>query len=254
MDDYDFLIAKVIDLISQSRRAVALTGAGMSTPSGIPDFRSPDSGLWNTVNPMTVASIMAFRQNPQDFYDWVRPLVDIMFSAKPNPAHVALAHLEAAGKLSSVITQNIDGLHQAAGSKVVYEVHGHMRETTCMRCYDMHPADVVLKQFMADTRVPKCHCGGVLKPNVILFGEQLPMQALLGARAETEQCDLLIVAGSSLEVAPVSELPEQALAHGARLIIINHQPTFIDRRADVVIHDDVAKVLPILAEPFAKAA
>lgn len=248
MNDLHFLIEKAGDLVRQARRAVVLTGAGISTASGIPDFRSPDSGLWNSVNPMTVASIMAFRQRPQDFYDWVRPLVDVMLAAKPNAAHIALAQLEAAGRLSSVITQNIDGLHQAAGSKNVYEVHGHIREATCMRCYEVYPAEAVLKQFVEDSQVPTCHCGGVLKPNVILFGEQLPMQALLGARAEVEQCDLLIVAGSSLEVAPVSELPEQVLANRARLIIVNFQPTYMDRYADVVIHENVADVLPSMVE------
>lgn len=248
MNDLHFLIEKAGDLVRQARRAVVLTGAGISTASSIPDFRSPDSGLWNSVNPMTVASIMAFRQRPQDFYNWVRPLVDVMLTARPNAAHIALAQLEAAGRLSSVITQNIDGLHQAAGSKNVYEVHGHIREATCMRCYEVYPAEAVLKQFVEDRQVPTCRCGGVLKPNVILFGEQLPMQALLGARAEVEQCDLLIVAGSSLEVAPVSELPEQVLANRARLIIVNFQPTHMDRYADVVIHENVADVLPSMVE------
>ncbi|MFQ5611505.1 MAG: NAD-dependent deacetylase [Anaerolineae bacterium] len=248
MSDLDFLVNKASDLIRRARRVVALTGAGISTPSGIPDFRSPTSGLWNQANPMTVASIIGFQQRPQDFYEWVRPLTKIMLSAQPNPAHYALAELEAAGKLTGIITQNIDGLHQAAGSKNVYEVHGHTREATCMHCHEVHPAEEILHQFVEDAQIPVCHCGGVLKPNVILFGEQLPVQVLLGARAEVQQCDLLIIAGSSLEVAPVSELPLEALDHQARVIIVNYQPTHIDRYAKVVIQDDVAEVLPRMVE------
>ena len=127
-------IQQAAKLLSQSRYAVALTGAGISTPSGIPDFRSADSGLWEKHNPMEVANISAFRRKPEDFYDWIRPLVSITKDAKPNPAHTALAKLEEKGILKAVITQNIDGLHTEAGSKNVYEVHGHTREVECLSC------------------------------------------------------------------------------------------------------------------------
>jgi NAD-dependent deacetylase len=221
-----------------------LTGAGISTPSGIPDFRSPDSGLWREHNPMEVASIMAFRQNPARFYDWVRPLALKARDARPNPAHAALTDLETAGKLKAIITQNIDGLHQAAGSRCVYEVHGHSREMTCLSCYRVFEAGPIFSRFLEDGQVPHCECGGVLKPKVTLFGEQLPVGALYQAKSAVEEADLLLVAGSSLEVAPISDLPFQALEQNTKIIIINFQETYIDDRADVVIRQDLTEVLP----------
>ncbi len=133
-------IEKAADLVAGARYAVALTGAGISTPSGIPDFRSPGSGLWEKVNPMVVASIFAFRLQPQAFYNWLHPLAELMLNAQPNPAHHALADLENMGLLKAVITQNVDNLHQKAGSTKVYELHGHLREATCMRCHKIVPA------------------------------------------------------------------------------------------------------------------
>ena len=172
----DTLIEQIAQLIAQAHNVVAMTGAGISTPSGIPDFRSPTSGLWDQFDPFTVASIVSFRQNPRHFYDWIRPLAPLLHQAKPNPAHYALAALEQADKLSAVITQNIDGLHQKAGSKTIYELHGHLREVTCIRCYHVQKSDRIFAQFIKDGEVPKHDCGGVFKPNVILFGEQLPMR------------------------------------------------------------------------------
>jgi NAD-dependent deacetylase len=234
--------------INQARYAVALTGAGISTPSGVPDFRSPDSGVWDQSDPLEVASILAFRYNPQQFYNWVRPLSNRMLEAQPNPAHYALAALEQEGKLKAVITQNIDSLHRKAGSKTVYELHGHLREVTCTWCYETHEAAAVLAQFVEDGQVPRHHCGGVLKPKVILFGEQLPVQEFVLAQLATEAADLMLIAGSSLEVAPASDLPELALRHGARLIIVNYQPTYLDSRADLVIRADIAEVLPRIVD------
>ena len=237
-------IQAAAELIRRANQIVALTGAGISTPSGIPDFRSPASGLWNHANPMDVASIIAFRQRPADFYDWVRPLASKLKAAKPNPAHYALAELEAAGKLKTIITQNIDGLHQAANSQHVLEVHGHSREMTCLRCYKIKDAGPIFEQFLIDGAVPHCECGGVLKPNVILFGEQLPVQTLHQAKTAVAEADLLVVAGSSLEVAPVSDLPGYALERQLPIIIINYQDTYIDRLADLVIQDELTEVLP----------
>lgn len=248
MQDLDTLIARAAELLRQSSHTVAMTGAGVSTPSGIPDFRSPDSGLWTKVDPFTVASLFAFRLRPQGFYDWIRPLARLVVEAQPNPAHYALARLEATGLLKSVITQNIDGLHQRAGSQRVHEVHGHIREATCIRCYQVVPADTLIERFLDDGQVPHCPCGGVLKPNAILFGEQLPLHILTSARQDTWASDLMLVAGSSLEVEPVTDLPLLALGQGARLIIINYQPTHLDDRADVVIHADVADILPCIAD------
>lgn len=238
-------------LLSESKHAIALTGAGISTPSGIPDFRSPGSGLWDKVDPFEVASLYGFSRRPQDFYEWIHPLAKLTLAARPNPAHHALAHLEKCGPLQGVITQNIDMLHSKAGSSQVYEIHGHMREMTCMRCYHVFDSAPFMEAFLETQTVPYCtHCTGVLKPNVILFGEQLPVRILEKARKETRRCDLMIVAGSSLEVAPVSDLPREAVQSGARLIIINFDETYADRYADVVIHADVVEVLPQLAAVF----
>jgi NAD-dependent deacetylase len=241
-------IQRAAQLILGARHAVALTGAGISTPSGIPDFRSPESGLWARVDPMAVASIWAFQIQPRHFYDWLRPVAQTLLTARPNPAHHALADLEAMGRLQAIITQNIDDLHQKAGARRVLEVHGHLREATCVRCYRVVPTRGMLERFVEDGEVPRCACGGVLKPNVVLFGEELPADVVAEAEREARQCDLMIVAGSSLEVIPVAELPLTAWQHGAKLIIVNYQPTYLDDQADVVIHQDVAEVLPRMVE------
>ncbi len=242
-------IHRAADLICQSRHAVAFTGAGHSTPSGIPDFRSPDSGLWEKADPMLVASIWSFRLQPQTFYDWVRPLVRMTLGAQPNPAHLALAELERMGKLQTVITQNIDNLHQRAGSQRVLALHGDMAQATCIRCYRVIPAGPMIEQFLADGEVPRCSsCGGVMKPNVILFGEQLPVRVLNEAYKEARRADLMIVAGSSLEVRPACDLPFLALESGARLVVVNLSPTPADSLADVVLHADVAEALPRIVE------
>jgi NAD-dependent deacetylase len=248
MQEIDQLITRAAGLLRQADYTVALTGAGHSTPSGVPDFRSPDSGLWTQVDPLAVASLFAFRLRPQDFYDWIRPLARTMLEAQPNPAHYALARLEAVGLVKSIITQNIDGLHQKAGSQRVHEVHGHLREATCIQCYKAVPADNLIAEFLEGGPVPRCACGGVMKPNVILFGEQLPLNVLTAARQDTKACDLMLVIGSSLTVEPVADLPLMALGHRAKLIIVNYQPTHLDERADVLIHADLAEVLPRIAD------
>lgn len=243
------LARRAARLIRQSRLTVALTGAGISTPSGLPDFRSPGTGLWNTahIDPMRVGSLRGFCADPQAFYDWIRPLARMMLQAVPNPAHLALADLEGRDYLQAVITQNIDLLHSRAGSKKVLEIHGQIREATCLRCYQVQPAWPIMARFVEDGRTPRCPrqaCGGVLKPNVILYGEQLPAAVLVEAQRLARRCDLMIVAGSSLDVAPAGDLPVLALAAGARLLILNREPTPLDGEADVVIHADVAEALP----------
>jgi NAD-dependent deacetylase len=240
----DDSIKRAVELIRNSHHMVAFTGAGHSTASGIPDFRSPGSGLWEKANPMLVASIWAFRLDPTSFYDWIRPMTDTLLNATPNPAHKALAKLEEMGILKAIITQNIDNLHQRAGSRRVLELHGHMREATCIRCYKEVPVDPALEQVLRDGKIPRCECGGVLKPNVILFGEQLPIRVLNMAMVEARRCDLILVAGSSLEVTPAADIPYLAVEQGARAIIVNLQPTDFDSCADVVIHGDVTDVLP----------
>lgn len=242
-------ILQARELMQNSSYAIALTGAGVSTPSGIPDFRSPGSGLWEQVDALEVASIFAFRSRPEAFYDWIRPSVRLIRDAHPNPAHVALAEMERLGVLQAIITQNIDGLHLRAGSRRVIELHGNVRSATCIDCYRVTPAEAVLAPVLLEDSVPTCQkCGGVLKPNAILFGEQLPFAELLASRQEAQRCDLMLVAGSSLTVEPAAYLPELAKQHAARLILVNLGATHLDSVADLVIHADVAEVLPRLAE------
>jgi len=237
------------ELLKQATYTVAFTGAGISTPSGIPDFRSQNSGLWETVDPMVVASMYGFRQNPQAFYDWIYPLARLTMNAQPNPAHLALAELEAHGLLGAIITQNIDMLHTRAGNRTVYELHGHLREATCVHCFSVYPAEPIIHQFLEDRQVPHCPtCGGVIKPNVILFGEQLPVQELQAAKEAARKADLMVIVGSSLEVAPASDLPLLAARNGTKLIIINIDPTPVDSKAQVVIHADAAEILPAIVQ------
>jgi NAD-dependent deacetylase len=238
-------IRRAAALLKQCAFGVAFTGAGISTASGIPDFRSPQCGLWTNVDPLTVASIYGFRQNPEAFYGWIRPLAQVMFDARPNPGHLALADLEARGRLRAVITQNIDMLHSRAGSKTVYELHGHLRSATCVHCFAVYPAEPIILRFLEDGLVPRCPgCGGVIKPNIILFGEQLPFAAFQGAQEMAAKADLMVMVGSSLEVAPASDIPMLAAQNGAKLIVINLESTPMDAAAEVVIHANAAEVLP----------
>ena len=237
------------DLLRKSKRAVALTGAGISTPSGIPDFRSEGTGLWSRNEPMEVASLNTFRTNPERFFVWFRPLASLIFNAAPNPAHIALAELEQAGRIHSVITQNIDTLHQKAGSQNVIEMHGTLRTLSCTQCFQQAQSTDYLKAFIEQGELPYCpKCGGWMKPDAILFGEQLPQQAWYDAQRDSRQCDLMLVAGSSMEVLPVAGLPMQAIDRGAHLVILNNAKTYLDVRADVVIQEDVADIIPAIAE------
>jgi NAD-dependent deacetylase len=238
-------IARAADILREAHGIVALTGAGISRPSGIPDFRSA-GGLWTHDDPMAVASLAGFRADPRRFYSWVQPLIDTIELAVPNPAHLALAQLERAGRLSAVITQNIDGLHQRAGSRMVYELHGHIRSATCLDCEHQAPAQPLIVQVRQGT-IPRCGCGGLFKPDVVLFDELLPRGLFWLAQRAIEQCDVVLVGGTALEVAPVCELPLAALRRGARLIIVNQGETYLDARADVVLHEDVAEALPAIA-------
>lgn len=237
------------DLIRQAKHAVMLTGAGISTPSGIPDFRSTGTGLWSKDEPLEVASLSTFRTNPERFFAWFRPLASQIFYAKPNPAHLALAELEKSNRLKSIITQNIDTLHQKAGSKTVIEMHGTMQTLTCTQCYHQVNAEPYLAPFVETGEIPHCpKCNQILKPDVILFGEQLPQAAWHKAQTAARQSDLMLVAGSSLEVLPVAGLPMQTLDRGGHLIIINNAPTYINVRADVIFSEDVSTILPAITE------
>lgn len=233
------------ELFRKAKRVVVLTGAGISTPSGIPDFRSEGTGLWSRDEPLDSASLSTFRTAPEKFFKWFRPLANQIFCAQPNPAHIALAEFECAGYQNLIITQNIDGLHQKAGSRQVVEMHGTIQTLSCTQCYKKYPSEEFLKPFIENGTIPQCPtCNGILKPDVILFGEQLPQSAWQAAQRATRQCDLMLVAGSSLEVLPVAGLPIQALDHGAHLIVINNTNTYVNVRADIVITENVATVIP----------
>jgi NAD-dependent deacetylase len=248
-DEYAGDIAHAVTLLREAHYAIALTGAGSSTPSGIPDFRSPGSGMWERFDPMEVASIYTFRRHPEVFYNWIRPVVTMLLAAEPNPSHLALAELETGGWLKAIITQNIDNLYQRAGAREVLELHGHMREATCISCYRTVPSQELLDDFLTSDEIPRCSaCGGVMKPNVVLFGEQLPIKVVNAAMAHIRQADLIIIAGSSLEVMPASQLPLLVHEQAGRLIVVNLTPTYIDDIADVVIHADVAEILPRIAQ------
>ena len=242
-----FSLNEASKLWRNARRAVALTGAGISTPSGIPDFRSAN-GLWQSAEAMQAASIDGFTTQPERFFSWFRGLAETILAAEPNPAHLALAQLEATGPLQAIITQNIDLLHGRAGSSTVYEVHGHLRTATCQACGHQEAGEPLLRAFLENGNTPRCKlCSGAIKPDVILFGENLPAAPFAAARNAVRQCDLLLVAGSSLAVWPVNELPYLAKQVGARLIIVNREPTECDRLADLLVRQDVASFLPALA-------
>lgn len=239
-------------LLSEATQAVALTGAGISTPSGIPDFRSQDSGLWHRYDPLVFASLTTFRYKPEKFFEWVRPLVRLMLDAIPNEAHLALARMENSGFLSGVITQNVDDLHRQAGSQTVYEVHGHLRQATCVNCYRSFSTAGMLEKFAESGELPLCtDCEGILKPDIVLFGEQLPETTVAGARSLIDASDVIIVAGTSLDVTPAATMPVEALNRGARLIIVNNEPTYLDERADVLFHSDVVEILPMFVDALA---
>ncbi len=242
-------ISTAARLIASSRHMVAFTGAGISTPSGIPDFRSSGTGLWQADDPMQVASATAFRNFPQRFYNWLRPLLRVSHHALPNAAHLALAGLEKDGLLKAVITQNIDGLHQKAGSETVIELHGSMRLFYCPACKN---EDIDSEKAITSTQsgeIPICgRCGAIIRPHITLFEEPLPAVAWQRAEREIANADLLLVAGSSLEVYPASLLPHEAHRSGSRIIVVNYTATSIDDRADVVLHTDVAIGIPSILE------
>ena len=234
-----------VDIIQMSKDVVVLTGAGMSTRSGIPDFRSIDSGLWERYDPYEVASLTSFRYHPEKFYEWIRPLAQGLSQAKPNAAHLGLARLESAGYVNTLITQNIDSLHQQAGSKSVLEVHGTLETLTCVYCFQKVSSQNYVRPFLENGTIPTCAvCGGILKPDIVLYGEELPINTWLKALEACKKCELMIVAGSSLEVLPVAGLPMRALENGAHLILINHMATYLDVRADVIFNQDVVEIIP----------
>jgi NAD-dependent deacetylase len=239
-------IERLADLLRASSSTVALTGAGISVPSGIPDFRSPGTGLWENVDPMEVAHIDVFLHEPRRFWSFYRPRFGLLSGKQPNGAHAALAALERRGLLDGVITQNIDRLHGRAGSQRVVEVHGSIATGSCWECGAQFPLGEVEELFDVDG-VPRClGCGGPVKPDVVLFGEMLPEAAMEEAYRLASGAEVLLCIGSSLEVYPVAGLPDVTRRAGGRIAIVTQGPTPYDDAADVRLEGDVVEELEAL--------
>ena len=239
--------ARLAGLVRGAGRVVALTGAGISVPSGIPDFRSPGTGLWANVDPMAVAHIDVWRRDPGTFWSFYGGRFALLRDKVPNGAHRALVELEARGVLEAVITQNIDGLHRAAGTRDLIEVHGTIGTSSCLACGASYPLDDVRGRLAAaDDGIPRCDCGAPLKPDVVLFGELLPERALARASALAASADVLLCVGSSLEVWPVAGLPEATLSAGGAVAIVTAGTTPYDDVAAVRVGGDVVEELEAL--------
>ncbi len=241
-------IERLAELIREARSVVALTGAGISVPSGIPDFRTPRTGLWENVDPMEVAHIDAFHEDPVRFWSFYGERFASLRDKQPNDAHRALAALERRGLLDGVVTQNIDMLHRRAGSGTLVEVHGSIASCSCLSCPGrVELAEVQERAAAAADGIPRCEsCGEPLKPDVILFGELLDPRALEQARRLCEGAELLLCIGSSLEVHPVAGLPLATLRAGGRLAILTQGPTPLDELAEVRLRGDVVGELESL--------
>ena len=240
---------RLAGLIRSAGSVVALTGAGISVPSGIPDFRSPGTGLWERVDPMEVAHIDAFHRDPERFWSFYSVRFQSLADKLPNAAHNALSRLESAGLLDAVITQNIDRLHRKAGSRAVIEVHGSIDSCSCLVCGARYPLDAISGRAELDPAgVPRCDCGRPLKPDVVLFGEYLPVAAIERAQQLATAADLMLCIGSSLEVYPVAGLPELTLSAGGKIAIVTQGPTPLDGRAALRMGGDVVEELEALLE------
>ena len=221
MDD---LIKKTAGVIHRSNKVVAFTGAGISVESGIPDFRGA-GGLWEKHNPSEYATIEAFHANPQKVWTMLKEMGSLLESSRPNPAHLALAELEAMGHLRSIITQNIDNLHQDAGNRRVIEFHGSHRKLVCLSCGRLYEQEEV----NLETLPPLCRCTGVIKPNVVFFGEPIPWGAQLQAQQEARDCEVMLVIGTSAVVFPACDIPVMAKQNGATIVEVNLEETPLTR-------------------------
>ena len=233
------------NFLLSAQRTIILTGAGISTEAGIPDFRSPGTGLWEKLDSQKVFSAEAFTRHPEIFYQQGLKLLLTWQNAQPTKAHFFLARMEKKKIIRAIITQNIDGLHQKAGSRKVYEIHGNLREGTCQNCYRKYPLKEILKK-LPQQMPPRCDsCGEILKPDVVFFGDPLP-EDFHRAEEEVIQSDFLWVIGSSLVVEPAASLPALALERGAKLAIVNLQPTPYEQQANLVIHSRIGETIDFL--------
>ncbi len=236
-------VAQLARLIVENQPCAALTGAGVSTESGIPDFRSP-TGIWAEFDPLEYATLGAFRRDPEKVWRFYAPRFAMLTEAEPNRVHLALAELESLGLLRAVITQNIDLLHERAGSREVVEVHGSIRTSSCLACGARYSLDEVVPLIAEGEGAPRCaHCSAVVKPDVVFFDELLPEAAMGRATELAERARLLLVVGSSLEVYPVADLPSATLAAGGKVTVVNRGPTWVDSRAALKIDASAGEVL-----------
>ncbi|HEX5712304.1 MAG TPA: NAD-dependent protein deacylase [Solirubrobacterales bacterium] len=242
---------RLAELIRQSRCTVALTGAGVSVPSGIPDFRTPETGLWANVDPMEVAHIDVFDRDPARFWSYYRPRFETLGDKRPNGAHEALAELERRGLIEGVITQNIDRLHRAGGSRNVIEVHGTIETSSCRSCAASFGLEQMDDLFDAAGVAVCSGCGGAVKPDVVLFGEMLPERAMLEAQDLAARAELMICVGSSLAVYPVAGLPQLTLEQGGRLAIVTKGPTPYDADAELKLGGEVVEELDAVLDALA---
>jgi NAD-dependent deacetylase len=234
--------AELASLFREHGPAVVLTGAGMSTESGIPDFRSAQ-GIWADVDPFEVASIDAFRRDPVRVWQWYGPRIHGLLAAEPNDGHRALAELERGGHVRAVVTQNIDTLHTRGGSEDVVEVHGSIRRFACLACHATATLDDVLDQLRV-REAPECpSCGAILKPGVVMFGELLPVDAFARAQHLAREAGVLVAVGSSLQVWPAAGLPDETVRAGGALAIVNDEPTPYDDAATLLVRGRAAEAL-----------
>ncbi|EOD00905.1 SIR2 family NAD-dependent protein deacylase [Caldisalinibacter kiritimatiensis] len=241
-------IIRACDMIKEATNTWVLSGAGISTESGIPDFRSPKVGLWNKIDPMEALSTEVLYNNPKKFYDIGYKLLLGMEDVEPNKGHLALAEMEKLGFIKGIITQNIDGLHQKGGSKNVLEIHGHIRTGRCINCGKVVKLSVLTEKVNKNQIPPKCDkCNGMLRPDVVMFGDNLPEDFNI-AWENSKTADLMIVVGSSLTVAPANYLPQMA----SKVIIINIGETPMDKHADLVIRDKIGNVLTKILDKLKK--
>jgi NAD-dependent protein deacetylase/lipoamidase len=240
-------VDRLAELIREADSVVALTGAGISVPSGIPDFRTPGTGLWEKVDPMEVAHISVFRSDPQRFWHFYGDRFATLGAKEPNAAHAALVELERRSKLDAVVTQNIDQLHRRAGTSDLIEVHGSIATSSCLECGASYALEEARSRVAdAEDGVPRCDCGEPLKPDVVLFGEMLPEAAIERAFGLAARADVLLCVGSSLEVHPVAGLPEVTLSAGGKVAIVTQGPTPYDSAAEVKLDGDVVAELEAL--------
>jgi len=245
-------VERLAELVRDADRVVALTGAGISVPSGIPDFRSPGTGLWANVDPMEVAHIDAWRRDPERFWRFYGHRFHVLDGKEPNAAHAALVALERSGRLQAVVTQNIDMLHRKAGTRELVEVHGSVATSSCLRDGARYPLEEVKRRLADDVAgIPRCDCGAPLKPDVVLFGEWLPEAAIDRAFALAATADVLLCVGSSLEVHPVAQLPGITHAAGGAVAVVTQGPTPWDGRAAVKLSGDVVAELEALVAALA---